>query len=347
MDNKIYTFFMLTHIHRCTLYAGIVLSIFLMVSSCDDAGEKSTNNTSPLVKSFDTIPWRGPAANQIPVYAQENGKDIWYGYELIAQTSHYLGPKGAVAQISNGMNCQNCHLDAGTKPFGNNFGAVKSTYPKFRERSGTLESIEKRVNDCFERSLNGKALDSNSREMRAIVAYINWLGRKVDKGHKPYGSGIMELAFPDRAADPEKGNLVFAGHCARCHGNNGAGLVSPDGKGYTFPPLWGQNSYNTGAGLYRLSRFAGFVYNNMPNTISWHNPEITEEQAWDVAAFVNTQPRPEKNLSADWPDIAGKPVDHPFGPYTDSFSEMQHKYGPFGPIANWKKENAVLKKTGK
>ncbi len=77
MDNKIYTFFMLTHVHRCTLYAGIVLSIFLLVSSCNDAGDKSTNSTSPLVKSFATIQWRGPAENQITLYEQENGKDIW------------------------------------------------------------------------------------------------------------------------------------------------------------------------------------------------------------------------------------------------------------------------------
>jgi thiosulfate dehydrogenase len=79
----------------------------------------------------------------------------------------------------------------------------------------------------------------------------------------------------------------------------------------------------------------------MPNTVNWHNPEITEEQAWDVAAFVNSQPRPAKDLSKDWPKIAGKPVDHPFGPYADTFPEKQHKYGPYGPIADWKKQLAA------
>ena len=91
-----------------------------------------------------------------------------YGHELIAHTSRYLGPQGIVARTTNGMNCQNCHYDGGTRPWGNNYGGVASTYPKKRSRSGQVESIAKRVNDCFERSLNGKALDTNSREMRAI-----------------------------------------------------------------------------------------------------------------------------------------------------------------------------------
>jgi thiosulfate dehydrogenase len=315
-----------------------------MLAICCGSPENEEANGKPTTENkAEQVPWTGPAASQIPVYAAANGEDIWYGHELIAKTALYLGPKGTVNQISNGMNCQNCHLEAGTKPFGNNYGAVASTYPKFRERSGSLESIEKRVNDCFERSLNGQALDSLSREMRAIVAYINWLGKKIPKGEKPYGSGIMELEYMNRAADPARGKIVFAGHCVKCHGEDGQGLKSPDGSGYEFPPLWGPHSYNQGAGLFRLSRFAGYVYNNMPNTVNWHNPEISKEQAWDVAAFVNSQPRPSKDLSKDWPGVSGKPVDHPFGPYADTFSEKQHKYGPYAPIAQWKKDHAKAK----
>ena len=88
---------------------------------------------------------------------EKNQAIIRYGRQLISNTAYYLGPKGKVAFMSNGMNCQNCHLNAGTKPFGNNYSAVASTYPKFRERSGGIENIYKRVNDCFERSLNGQA----------------------------------------------------------------------------------------------------------------------------------------------------------------------------------------------
>lgn len=328
---------------RIISFASIAIMVLLMVNCGNNELQPAEFSSGIQKDSVQPEPWTGPSANQIPVYSRENGKEIYYGYELIARTAYFLGPKGTVMQISNGMNCQNCHLDAGTKPFGNNYGAVASTYPKFRERSGTMETIEKRVNDCFERSLNGKALDSSSREMQAIVAYINWLGEKIPKGEKPYGSGIMELAYPNKAADPERGRTVFTSKCVSCHGQDGQGLPKADGSGYDYPPLWGPHSYNIGAGLFRLSRFAGYVYNNMPNTVNWHHPDLSEEQAWNVAAFVNSQPRPGKDLSQDWPNISGKPVDHPFGPYADTFPEKQHKYGPYAPIAAWKKEHAKKK----
>ncbi len=280
-----------------------------------------------IVKEPPADCWTGAGANQIPV--TEQGKLIRYGRDLIANTAQYLGPKGTVSQISNGMNCQNCHLEAGTKPWGNNYGAVAATYPKFRDRSGSIESIEKRVNDCFERSLNGKPIDNNSTEMRAIVGYIKWLGTEVPKGAKPKGSGIMELSYLTRPADPVKGKIIYTTTCERCHGKNGDGQINVDENGYTYPPLWGNNSYNTGAGLFRLSRFAGYVKNNMPNPLNYHNPQLTDEEAWDVAAYVNSQPRPSKDLSKDWPNIKKKPFDHPFGPYADSWSEERHKYGPW------------------
>jgi thiosulfate dehydrogenase len=324
--------------------AFILLVSTLLFICCSSNDNNADGNAEALGKAIAPVePWTGPSPNQIPIYSRDNGKDIYYGYELVAKTSYYLGPKGKVKQISNGMNCQNCHLDAGTKPFGNNYGAVASTYPKYRERSGTMESIEKRVNDCFERSLNGVALDTLSREMKAIVAYIKWLGEKIPKGEKPYGSGIMELDFLNQAADPNKGRIVFNNKCVSCHGQDGQGLPKADGSGYDYPPLWGPHSYNSGAGLFRLSRFAGYVYNNMPNTVNWHKPDLSVEEAWNVAAFVNSQPRPNKDLSKDWPTVTGKPVDHPFGPYADTFPEKQHKYGPFAPIAEWKKEQAKKK----
>src|SRR5207244_11384550 len=106
------------------------------------------------------------------------------------------------------MNCQNCHLKAGTLPFGNNYAAVAATYPKFRERSGTVESVEKRVNDCIERSLNGHALPDDSREMRAMVSYIKWVGKEVPKKTTPREDGISSPSFLDRQADPANGKIV-------------------------------------------------------------------------------------------------------------------------------------------
>ena len=280
--------------------------------------------------------WIAPDTSGIST--EDNKELIHYGHKLISNTAYYLGPKGKIATISNGMNCQNCHLDAGTKPFGNNYSAVASTYPKFRERSGNIENIFKRVNDCFERSLNGKTLDTNGKEMQAITAYIKWLGKKVPKGEKPKGAGITELTYMDRAATPEKGKVIYMQKCKSCHTETGRGKLNTDGVSYQYPPLWGEHSYNKGAGLFRLSRFAGYIKSNMPQGATYDKPQLSDEEAWDIAAFVNSQPRPEKDIHKDWPKIQSKPVDNPFGPYADAFSETQHKYGPFEPIAQAKKK---------
>lgn len=267
---------------------------------------------------------------------------ILYGKDIIAHTSEYYGPKGKIFKgATNGMNCQNCHLDAGTKVFGNNYSAVASTYPKFRARSGSVENIHKRVNDCFERSLNGKALDTTSKEMQAIVAYINWLGKDVPKGTVPEGSGLKKVEFLKRAANPENGKNIYIQQCAVCHQKDGLGKMNDAGTAYTYPPLWGKNSYNDGAGLYRMSNFANYIKYNMPLGANHDSPILTDEEAWDIAAFVNSQERPHKDIKKDWPKIEAKPFDHPFGPYTDGFTEEQHKYGPFQPI---KDKIASLKK---
>jgi thiosulfate dehydrogenase len=294
--------------------------------------------------SSDSI-WIAPDTNSIP--ATSEGALIKYGRSLIANTAFYFGPKGIIAHSSNGMNCQNCHLDAGTKPWGNNYSAVYSTYPKFRERRGAVENIFQRINDCFERSLNGKSLDSNSHEMQAMLAYMKWIGKNIPKGKKPAGSGLQQLPFLKRAADKENGKLVYEKNCTTCHGKNGNGILKPDSAAYLYPPLWGNNSYNTGAGLFRLSRFAGYVKDNMPFGATHKNYKLTNEEAWDVAAFVNSQPRPQNHFNKDWPDISLKPIDHPFGPYADSFSEAQHKYGPFDPIKKMKDIAAAKKFSSK
>ena len=313
----------------------VLLSLASIIYACGS----SSGGTTGAVSTFDsTVLWHGWNVYQIP----EKDSLALYGYQLIANTAYYLGPKGTVAQITNGMNCQNCHLNGGTVPWGNNYGAVASMYPQIRARSGGLETIVKRISDCMERSLNAdKAIDSNSKEMKAIIAYMDWLGEDFPKKHKPKGSGIMNLPFLDRAADPQKGQIVYTTKCQRCHGPNGQGQWKTDGTGYEYPPLWGEDSYNSAAGLYRISRFAGYVKNNMPfGEVEYHNPQLTDEEAWDVAAFVNSQPRPSKFFKEDWPDISKKPVDHPFGPFADGFSEVQHKYGPFKPIIEARKNKS-------
>lgn len=313
--------------------------VFLNPSFFIDGGKEQKRNANILKQESNSNPsiWKAP--DTLSIQNTKEGKSILYGRELIRHTSVYLGPNGKVASITNGMNCQNCHLNAGTKFFGNNYSAVASNYPKFRDRSGTIESIEKRVNDCVERSLNGKALADDSKEMKALVAYIAWVGKDVSKKETPKGAGIEKPRLIDRPADSVKGKIIYQSTCSRCHGTRGEGLMSNNGLEWKYPPLWGENSFNIGAGLYRLSRLAGYVKANMPNDgATYDKPVLTDEEAWDVAAYIVSMPRPHKNISQDWPDISSKPFDHPFGPYTDGFTETQHKYGPFAAIVKKQKK---------
>ena len=193
------------------------------------------------------------------------------------------------------------------------------------------------MTDCFERSLNGQAPLKGSKEMEAIVSYINFLGSNVEKGKKPKGSGIYELKFLDRPADPTKGKIVYLAKCVSCHKEDGSGIKSEDKITFQYPPLWGANAYNTGAGLYRISRFAGYIKANMPFGASYKAPQLSDEEAWDIAAYVNSMPHPSKDIRKDWPKIEEKIFDHPFGPYADGFSEKQHKFGPFAAIKKFQK----------
>lgn len=318
--------------------AGFTVVLMKDFITTDDVDQNALASVQQGVALNDGL-WHAPDLNTLDRSAERNA--VLYGHDLIAQTSKFLGPNGSVGQISNGLNCQNCHLDAGTRPFGNNYGSVASLYPKFRARSGTVENVYKRVNDCFERSLNGKALDTLSAEMQAIKAYIEFLGSNVPKGNSAEGSGLKEMAFLDRASDPQLGKIVYEQKCQSCHQANGEGILPPDGVAYTFPPLWGDHSYNDGAGLYRVSNFARYVKYNMPLGATHLSPLLTDEEAWDVAAFVNSQPRPHIDAKNDWPDISKKPIDYPFGPYADGFTELQHKYGPWKPIEEFRKSESI------
>jgi thiosulfate dehydrogenase len=298
----------------------------------------ANRNLSSGASSTKESLWMAPDSNLIP--RNDSGELIRYGKKLISSTAWYFGPQGSIGHNSNGMNCQNCHLYAGTRAFAGNFGSVASLFPRFNERRGSYETINQRITDCFERSMNGKAPDSNSLEMKAMNAYITWVGKDVKKGKKPPGTGLEIPPFIERPADPQKGKLLYIQKCQLCHGPDGFG--KPDSlNGYLYPPLWGEHSYNVSAGLYRLSKFAGFIKNNMPYGSSYVNEQLSNEEAWDLAAFVNSQPRPSKKFKQDWPNILLKPVDLPDGPFPDSYPSLQHKYGPFTPIAKYKKDMAT------
>jgi thiosulfate dehydrogenase len=152
------------------------------------------------------------------------------------------------------------------------------------------------------------------------------------------GLGAGKMPELKRAADPARGKAVYARACSACHGPDGRGIPRTHpivDLGYMIPPLWGPDSFNDGAGMARLITAANFIHFNMPHGADYLNPQLTATQAWDVAAYMISQPRPAKpNLDRDFPDLLQKPVDTPYGPYADKFSERQHKYGPFAPIRN-------------
>jgi thiosulfate dehydrogenase len=173
--------------------------------------------------------------------------------------------------------------------------------------------------------------------MQAIVAYIKFLSTGVSAGQKLPGMGAGHMRELTRAADPKRGQAVYARACAACHNVHGQGMrnsAADTDLGYMMPPLWGSDSFNDGAGMARLTNVANFVHFNMPHGADYLNPQLSIEDAWDIAAFVVSQPRPHKaGLGQDFSsDLLLKPVDTPYGPYADTFSEREHKYGPFAPV---------------
>jgi thiosulfate dehydrogenase len=156
----------------------------------------------------------------------------------------------------------------------------------------------------------------------------------------------LQIKEPARAADPGRGAKIYAEVCAACHGLDGLGQRAQNGLGYQFPPLWGADSFNNGAGMSRLLTAAAYARHNMPLGISFDSPLLTDEQAYDVAGYIVSQNRPQKaDLDKDFPVRLQKPVDAPYGPYADGFPAEQHRLGPFGPIRVKVKEMAAVART--
>lgn len=315
------------------VFIAIVLCVyFLQGYTSHVANERRLDAVeNRLAGAVDSTPWVGTNAGQLPMAGQDAAL-VRYGYELVTHTNRYLGADGSIGANNNAMTCQNCHLEAGTKAFGNNFGKVFATYPQYRSRNDGVQTVMMRLQDCFRRSMNGRAPDTTSREMKAIYAYIRWLDDGVRKGSVPIGTKMPTLPYLDRAADPRKGASVYTNHCTSCHGGDGLGQYDREAKAYTCPPLWGQQSFNDGAGLNRISNMAAFIHYNMPNGTTYKQPALSVEDSWDVAAYLLSKVRPHFDPAHDYRNLRKKPVDDPFGPYLDRFPQVQHKYGPFAPI---------------
>jgi thiosulfate dehydrogenase len=262
-----------------------------------------------------------------------------YGRRLLRETAALMGPDHedpALRFTGSRLACSSCHLDIGTKPGTLSLLQTASRYPRPSGRDGGVRDLRDRINGCMVRSMNGKELPRDSAEMIAMELYIDYLGEVYAASSASRWVANEPPAFvePDRAADPAAGKIVYEERCTVCHGVDGLGLRAAGElrDGYVFPPLWGPDSFNDGAGMHRVLTAAAFIKARMP----FGQAELSDEQAFDVAAYINSHPRPAMSgLERDYPDRATKPVDSPYGPYADPFPAERHKYGPYREIREW------------
>jgi thiosulfate dehydrogenase len=290
--------------------------------------------------------WPMPNVDSLAPGAQKD--TILYGRKVFAETYSVLGPEVADASMrysGNNLSCQSCHLRGGTQKFAIPMIGVYGVFPVYIGRENEVRTLEERIEGCMERSMSGRAIPIGGKEMKALVAYIQFLSTGIPVGKSVEGRATPPLPPLARAADPKHGASVYEKNCAMCHQPNGGGQrkgTPGDAKGYVYPPLWGPDSFNDGAGMHRLIASASFIRANMPFGTQYDAPVLSAEDAYDVAAYINSQPRPKRaNLDADYPDRKRKPVDAPFGPFADSFSVEQHTLGPFQPIID--AQNAAAK----
>jgi len=223
--------------------------------------------------------------------ATPNGAQIAQGHQLLTRTFVFLGPEVADATkrfAGNNLACQNCHLDGGTNRTAVPLVGIVRTYPKFSSRSGKTISLSERINECMTRSMNGRALPEESREMQAFLAYLRFIG-------EPQAEPVTAAPASPLTPDAARGVAVFEKNCAACHQADGLGKrwgSAGDGRGYRFPPLWGQDSFNDGAGMDRFDRAVSFIQSNMPRGVDPAHPVLTLQESWDIVALIQSKPRP-------------------------------------------------------
>lgn len=216
----------------------------------------------------------------------ELGLSIRRGHAILVNTRDSLP-----AHVGNALRCTSCHLDDGRRPNAIPLIGVYARFPQYRSRSANVSRLEDRINDCFERSLVGKALAWDDPAMRDLVAYFAFISRGIKVGEKVPGQG---LPLGDATSgDTVAGAAIFASTCARCHGPTGEGTP-------LAPPTWGPASFGIGAGMARLRSAAAFIRHNMPYDRA---VMLTDAQAVDVAAYVVSRSRPDfVGKERDWPN---------------------------------------------
>jgi thiosulfate dehydrogenase len=222
-----------------------------------------------------------PPDSAIP--AGPYGDLVRFGQDIFENTPKYAGQYAL-----NALSCRNCHLDRGRAATSGPMWAAYVHYPEYRKKDGLVNTMQMRIQGCFRYSQNGVVPPADSREVTALVTYFYWLSTGLPVGIKPKAVGYPKLAPASQKPSPEQGAKVYAQSCALCHGDDGQGRMS--GGRAVFPPLWGARSFNWGAGMHQVDMAAAFIKSNMPygagNTLS-------DQEAWDVAAYVNSRPRPQ------------------------------------------------------
>jgi thiosulfate dehydrogenase len=263
-----------------TLSAVVAILGACEIARTEDEGARARDVATP---SEGIVRLPAPADSEIP--DGPLGASVRRGRALLAAT-----PDSLPQHVGGQLRCISCHLDDGTRVNAAPLVGVYARFPQFRDRSNSVAIVEDRVNDCFQRSMNGRALAYDSRDMRDIVAWLAFLSRgtPVHRDTMPRGIKLLPAMTPDTAA----GRSQFATTCAACHGMDGQG--TPAG-----PPLWGPKSFNIGASMARLRTAASFIKHNMPND---RPGTLTAQQAFDLAAYVNAHSRPDLvGKENDWP----------------------------------------------
>lgn len=233
-------------------------------------------------KKAGTEKFTPPSESDIP--DNEFGESVRLGKQIFENTQQY-----AARYVGNKLNCVNCHLDNGRRANSAPLWAAYGLYPAYRKKTGQIDTIQSRIQGCFSYSMNGTPPEWDSKEMVALVTYHYWMAKKAPTGVKLPGQGFVKVAKPALTPDLKRGGEVFKNNCAICHGADGGGTQDADGK-YTFPPLWGKDSFNWGAGMHKVDTAAGFIKENMPYG---RFGTLSDQEAWDVALFMNSHERPK------------------------------------------------------
>ncbi len=262
----------------------------------ENSDENATESTDGVIAhnppSLDDVP-EGP-----------EGEAILRGYELTNDTSNVLRAEAAsvedgIARV-NGLSCTSCHAGAGMDETVSSMVGVSAVYPMYIGRSGQMVTLEERINGCMVRSMNGQKFAADDEDLDAMVAYLTYISEGIPVGADipwRHQNNMEDVPTPS----VEDGEALYAQSCIACHAGDGAGIGSNTG-----PALWGEESFNDGAGIARISKMAGYIQKNMPVGAA---DSLTDQEAADLAAFILMQDRPEwANHDKDWPN-GGRPND--------------------------------------